>query len=406
MAVNFVYRARDHTGNLVTGELLADSPAAVAAHIRRQGLLVVKIDKTRSQRGDSADWLAAWRGVPLRDLTVFCRQFSTMVSAGLPLVNALAILIEQTTNPVLRQALGSVYKQVQEGSALSAALAQHPHVFPKVMVYLVEAGELGGVLDKVLERLALQFEKDDKLNGKVRTAVVYPAAVLSVALLVLIFILVFIMPKFVAIYSQLGATLPLPTRILLNVSDFLRGYGLLVLAAAAAGLFLVSRGAGFAGWKALTDAVILRLPVFGLLYRKVAIARFSRTLGMLVQGGVPIIQALDVVKHTANLKPMVTALTAAQDSIREGFSFAAPLGQSGLFPPMVVQMVSIGEATGQLDGLLAKVAEFYENDVDDMVSRLSSLLEPFIIVVLGVILGGIIIAVLYPMLDVVGKFNG
>ncbi|HMM21359.1 MAG TPA: type II secretion system F family protein [Selenomonadales bacterium] len=405
MATNYVYRARDRTGQLATGELLADGPAAVAAHIRNQGLFVIRIEEARAERKDLQEYFESLRGVALRDLAIFCRQFATMMAAGLPLVNSLSILIEQTPSPVLRKALQSVYKNVQEGAPLSTAMAQHPAVFPKVMIYLVESGELGGVLDEVLEQLAVQFEKDHKLNQRVKSAMVYPAAVLGFALLAVAAIVVFILPTFVSLYSQMRAELPLPTRLLLKTSDLLRGYGVFFLAALAAGAFGLSRSAGFPGFKAVLDQVILRLPVFGLLYRKVAIARFSRTLSTLVQGGVPIVQGLDVVKNTTDIKPMVAALTAAQDSIREGFSFAAPLSQSGLFPPMVVQMVAIGEETGKLDGMLRKVADFYENDVDDMVARLSSLLEPFLIVVLGGIIGSMIVAIMYPLFDMVGKMG-
>ncbi|MDR3588884.1 MAG: type II secretion system F family protein [Negativicutes bacterium] len=405
MAENYAYRARDRTGKLVTGDMLADGQAAVAAHIRNQGLIVLKIEQARSEQKGLTEYLEAFRGVALRDLAIFCRQFSTMISAGLPLVNCISILIEQTTSPALKRALQSVYRNVQEGSSLSVAMAQRPAVFPKVMVYLVESGELGGVLDEVLEQLALQFEKDHKLNEKVKSAMVYPAVVMSFALLAVTAMIVFILPTFVGMYAQMQAQLPLPTRILLKISGFLRSYGLMILAAVALGAYGLSRSANFPGFKAIMDSIILKLPVFGLLYRKVAIARFSRTLGTLVQGGVPIVQSLDVVKNTTDIKPMVEALTAAQGSIREGFSFAAPLSQSGLFPPMVVQMVAIGEETGKLDQMLRKVAEFYESDVDDMVARLSSLLEPILILGLGLVIGGMIISIMYPLFDMMGKIG-
>jgi type IV pilus assembly protein PilC len=406
MAENFAYRARDRTGQVINGELLADGPAMVAAHIRNQGMLVLKIEEARADSQDLLKYFASLRGVALQELAIFCRQFATMVSAGLPLVNVLSILIEQTAGPVLKKALQSVYKNVQEGGALSVAMGQHPAVFPKVMVHLVESGELGGVLDEVLEQLAEQFEKDHKLNQRVKSAMVYPAAVMSFALVAITGIIIFIMPTFVDMYSQMHAELPMPTQILLKISNLLRNYGIFVLIALALGAFLLSRSASFAGYKAVKDYMILRLPVFGLLYRKVAIARFSRTLATLLHGGVPIVQALDVVKNTTDIKPMMEALSAAQSSIREGFSFSTPLSQSGLFPPMVVQMVAIGEETGKLDTMLRKVAEFYENDVDDMVARLSSLLEPFLIIFMGVMLGSIIIALLFPLFDMVTKVGG
>jgi len=397
MAMNYAYRARNRAGQLINGELLADGPSAVAAHIRNQGLFVVKIEQARSEQKGLQEFFEGLQGVALRDLVVFCRQFSTMVSAGLPLISSLGVLIEQTSSPVLKKALQSVYKNVQEGSSLSASLAQHPAVFPKVMVYLVESGELGGVLDEVLEQLALQFEKDHKLNQRVKSAMYYPAAVLTFALCAVVCILIWIMPTFAVMFSQMHAQLPLPTRALMSASNLLRQYGLYIMAGLVVGIFLLARSASFPGFKVVKDNMILKLPVFGTLYRKVAIARFSRTMGTLVRGGVPIVQALEVVKNTTNIKPMVDALNAAIASIREGFSFAAPLSKSRLFPAMVVQMVAIGEETGQLESMLRKVAEFYENDVDDMVARLSSLLEPFLVLILGVVIGSMIISILYPI---------
>ncbi|MBP2653917.1 MAG: Type secretion system protein [Firmicutes bacterium] len=406
MATNFFYRARDRTGQVICGELLADAPAAVAAHIRNQNMLVLKIEPVKAERKKVLEYLTEFRGVTLRDLAIFCRQFATMVSAGMPLVNVLGILIEQTGSLELKRALQSVDKEVQEGRALSAALAEQPDVFPGVMVHLVEAGEMGGMLDEVLEQLAEQFKKDYKLKQQVKSAMVYPAVVLGFALLAVTGILVFIMPKFVEMYSQMNAELPLATHILLGISSGLQSYGVLVLTVLVLGAFLLAQNANFPGFKAVLDNVVLRLPVFGLLYRKVAIARFSRTLATLLHGGVPIIQALEVVKHVTDIKPMVTALTVAQGSIREGFSFATPLSKNEIFPPMVVQMVAIGEEAGNLDVMLRKVAEFYENDVDDMVVRLSSLLEPMLIIFIGVIIGSIVIALMYPLFDLVTKVGG
>jgi len=405
MAEKFSYRARDRSGQVVLGELLADGPAAVAAHIRNQGMLVLNIQEQRADNRNVTEYFASLQGVSLRDLAIFCRQFATMTSAGLPLINILSILIEQNNGLMLKKALQGVYKEVQEGGALSAAMAKYPAAFPRIMVHLVESGELGGMLDEVLEQLAVQFDKDHKLNQRVKSAMVYPAAVLAFAAIAVAGILVFIMPTFVDMYTQMQAELPLPTQILLGLSKLLRSYGLFGLAILAGSCYFLSQRASFPGFKAVLDRVVLQLPVFGVLYRKVAIARFSRTLATLVKGGVPIVQALDVVKNTTEIKPMVDALTVAQASIQEGFSFAAPLSHSELFPPMVVQLVAIGEETGKLDAMLRKVAEFYEADIDDMVVRLSSLLEPFLIIFLGIILGSIIVALLFPLFDIVTKIH-
>jgi len=410
MAQKFVYRARDRTGVVEKGEILADNPAMVAAHIRNQGMLVLHIEQAQGKgegntgsRFNIDEYFNNLKSVKLEDLTIFCRQFSTMISAGLPLVSVLSILIDQTPVPVMKRALQSIYKTVQEGGALSVAMGQHPTVFPSVMMYLVESGELGGVLDEVLEQLAEQFEKDHKLNQRVKSAMVYPLAVMGFAVVAVTGIMIFIMPTFVEMYANMKAELPWPTLLMIKFSNFLINYGAFLLVGVGVGSFLLSRSKRFPGFKIAKDYIVLRLPVFGLLYRKVAIARFSRTLATLLHGGVPILQALDVVKNTADIKPMMDALTAAQVSIKEGFSFSTPLSKSGIFPPMVVQMLSIGEETGKMDSMLKKVAEFYENDVDDMVARLSSLLEPILIVVMGVMLGSIIIALLFPMFDMVTK---
>jgi len=400
VAKTFTYKAKDRTGQVLAGTILAEHEAAVAAYIRDKGYFVTQIKEQRQQSA-LQDLLQSLTHVGIKDLSVFCRQFATMIDAGMSMIACLNVLIEQTYNPKLKKALQDVYKKVQEGETLSHAMSEHDRIFPTLMVSMVEAGELGGVLDIVLNRLATHFEKEHKLNEKVKSALTYPAVVISMAFLSVTFILTFVLPTFTKLFEDMKVELPLPTRILLMISGFLREYGIVLAALlllAAFGFRFIARRPDV---KLLLDQLILRLPVFGMLWRKIAIARFSRTLSTLVRGGVPIISAIDVVKKTTANSNMTRALTSAQASIREGLGLATPLGASSVFTPMVIQMVAIGEETGELDKMLEKIADFYENDVDDIVGRLSSMLEPLLIGFMGVVIGLIVISVVMPMFDAI-----
>lgn len=404
MAKTYSYKARAYTGQLLSGTIMAESEAAVAAYIRDKGYFVTQI-KVQKSASSFCTLLTSLQRVSIKELAVFCRLFSTMVDAGLSLVTCLSILIEQTYNPKLKAALQVIYKKVQEGEPLSKAMNEYPAVFPEIMINMVEAGEVGGVLDEVLCRLTTHFEKEHKLNERVKSAMVYPAVVISMALLSVSFILMFVLPTFMKMFENMNIEVPLPTRILLALSGLLTNYGIwlvVILAVGGYGLVLLVRQPKN---RLVMDQLLFVLPIFGLLGRKVAIARFSRTLSTLVRGGVPIIAAIEVVKKTAGNLSMTRALTTAQASIREGRGLAAPLGASNVFTPMVVQMVAIGEETGELDKMLEKIADFYDSDVEDMINRLSSMLEPILIGVLGVIIGFIVISVMLPMFDVLTNFN-
>ena len=404
MTKTYSYKARDYTGQLLSGTITAESEAAVAAYIRDKGYFVTQI-KVQKSANSFRTLLTSLQRVSSKELAVFCRLFSTMVDAGLSLVTCLSILIEQTYNRKLKAALQVIYKKVQEGESLSKAMNEYPAVFPEIMINMVEAGEVGGVLDEVLCRLATHFEKEHKLNERVKSAMVYPAVVISMALLSVSFILMFVLPTFMKMFENMNIEVPLPTRILLALSGLLTNYGIwlvVILAVGGYGLVLLVRQPKN---RLVLDQLLFVLPIFGLLGRKVAIARFSRTLSTLVRGGVPIIAAIEVVKKTAGNLSMTRALTTAQASICEGRGLAAPLGASNVFTPMVVQMVAIGEETGELDKMLEKIADFYDSDVEDMINRLSSMLEPILIGVLGVIIGFIVISVMLPMFDVLTNFN-
>lgn len=403
MARTFVYKAKDRTGQLIEGTLVADDQMAAANFVRNKGYFITQIKEQTTEF--SLEALSSLRPVKTKDLAVFCRQFATMMDAGLSMISCLNILIDQTYNPRLKKALQQVYKKVQEGQPLSKAMEEEAGVFPTIMISMVNAGEVGGVLDVVLDRLAVHFEKEHKLNEKVKSAMTYPAVVITMAILSITFILTFVFPTFIQMFDNMKVELPLPTRILLGISGFLQNYWMILLPFGIGLIYVIMWAFKKPEYRKHIDPWALRVPVFGMLWRKIAIARFSRTLSTLVRGGVPIITALDVVKKTANNTQLVDALTSSQTSIREGLGLAAPLGASMVFTPMVVQMVSVGEETGELDKMLEKVADFYESDVDDVVSRLSTLLEPILIGVLGVIIGLMIISIVLPLFDIVTNFN-
>lgn len=404
MAKTYSYRARDRSGKVLSGNIMAESEAAVAAYIRDKGYFVTQI-KVQKSATSLRSLLTSIKRVSIKDLAVLCRQFATMIDAGLSLLVCLSILIDQTYNSKLKAALQIIYKRVQEGQTLSKAMNEYPTIFPDIMINMIEAGEVGGVLDEVLSRLADHFEKEHKLHERVKSAMVYPTVVIGMAFLSVIFILTFVLPIFMEMFENMNIELPLPTRILLELSAFLTNYGIWLaigLALAGYGIVLLARQPKYL---LVVDQLLFTLPVFGLLSRKVAIARFSRTLSTLVRGGVPIITAIEVVKKTAGNLSMTSALTTAQDSIREGMGLAKPLEISKVFTPMVVQMVAIGEETGELDKMLEKIADCYDSDVEDMVNRLGGMLEPILIGVLGVIIGFIVIAVMLPMFDALTNFN-
>lgn len=404
MARMFAYRAKDHTGQVFSGSIFADNEAAVAAYVRDQGCFVTQI-KEANRKTSLKTLINGLQPVTPKDLAVFCRQFSTMVDAGLSLVVCLNILAEQSSNVQIKEAVRDISRKVQEGDTLSQAMKEQPHVFPDMMISMMEAAEVGGVLDIVLNRLAVHFEKEHKLNEKVKSAMMYPAVVMSMAVLAVIFILTFVLPKFVSILSSMNVELPLLTRALIAVSDFLLNYGLALGAVLVAAGGLLKLYTKRLRTKPVLDRVIMYLPIFGDLWRKIAIARFSRTLGTLLRGGVPIITALEVVKKTTGNQIMTQALTKAQASIREGEGLAAPMGTSSIFSPMVIQMVAVGEETGELDKMLDKIADFYESDVDDIVGRLSTLLEPVLVGVLAVVIGFIVVSIVIPLFDVVTNFG-
>ncbi len=398
MAV-FEYTARDSAGKVLAGSLEGDNEAIVAQKLWDMGFFVTNLRRQRAQSANIEDIFARWRGVPLKELVVFSRQFATMVSAGLSLVRTLSILEDQVTHAILKETIRQVRVDVEGGSTLSAALAKHPRVFSNLYVNMVRAGEAGGVLDDVLLRLATFLEKEMALRHKIKSAMTYPALLFVAALGALLFMTIVIIPQFADFFKQLGgnAALPIPTQIALLVSVLIRRFwwlGLLVMI----GLTMaVRRYVRTKAGREQYDRLKLRLPLLGPLVKKIIVARFSRTFGTLVSSGVPIMRALEVVAQAIDNSVLGQAVESIRSSIREGESIAIPLGASGMFPLMVVQMVRVGEETGALDTMLNKVADFYDGEVEATVNSLTSILEPVMIVGMGAVIGSLLLAMYLPI---------
>ena len=395
----FTYKARTRQGEILQDSLEGADTTAIAAELRQQGLLVIDI---KEQGVGQRDIFEPFKKVRLVDLVVFTRQFSTMIDAGLPIVRALYVLSEQTDNPKLKEVVVLVRKDVEAGLALSEALEKHPKVFTKLYVEMVRAGEIGGILDEVLLRIAAQLEGDQDLVRKVKSAMAYPTVVLVLAVLAASFMLIFIVPVFATMFEDLGGTLPLPTRVAMGLSNVLTGiFGVLIYAALIGGVL------GFLRWKKTENGrriwglASLGIPFrVGDVIRKVALARFARTLGTLSAAGVPILQAIEITAASSGNWVMESALLKSRDAIREGIPIHKPLEDEPVFPPMVTRMVAVGDETGDMDGMLAKIAEFYESEVDATVKALTSIIEPIMIVVVGSIVGGIIVAMYLPMFKI------
>jgi len=396
----FRYSARDSGGRVVAGAIEADTEVGVIGKLQEMGFFVTSLER-QQQRTSLRDALRRLRKVGMRELTVFARQFATMVNAGLSMVRTLTILEQQAENQKLKEIVGLVRKDVEEGTTLSDAFGKHPQTFSGLVVNMIRAGEIGGVLDDVLNRIAIFFEKDLALRQKVRAAVTYPTAIFIFALGIIFFLVFFILPQFIGFFEGLDLVLPFPTRIMIVFTRVATGYWYIFLGMMALGLYAFrtyirtpSGRFGFDKWK-------LRVPVFGALLRKVTVSRFTRTLGTLISSGVPILQALEVVAKAVDNKVVAQAIENVRSSIREGESIALPLQASGLFPPMVVQMTAVGEETGTLDTMLQKVADFYDAEVETTLAQLTSILEPLLIMFLGFVVGFIVLAFYMPLYQLI-----
>jgi type IV pilus assembly protein PilC len=400
MAESFAYKVRTREGRVLDGKMEADGEAAVANRLRSQGLVPIQIAK-ESKVNMKMEIRLRPPKVKLKDLAVFSRQFATMINSGLSLIRALNILAEQTENDLLATTIKSLTDDVQRGSSLSAAMSKHPKVFTKLFVSMVRAGETGGQLDTVLLRVAENYEADYRLRQEVKSAMTYPVVVAGIAVILVSVMLMFIVPTFANMFTDLGGELPLPTKILLSLSKQSKILIPLFVVLSVVGFITYKKArAKNADVRLRADKLKLKVPVFGKLFLKVALSRFSRTLGLLLRAGVPVLQALDIVSDTTGNEVITRATLDVKDSVRSGESMASPLERHDVFPPMVVQMISVGEDTGALDAMLDKVADFYDQEVKSTTEQLTSMIEPVMIAVLGGIVGSMIVALYLPMFKI------
>lgn len=390
----FKWEGKTLKGSMKKGEMEAPSEAAIRIHLRQQSIIPTKIATKGKEFKIS---LPGGKKVKQRSIAIFTRQLATMIDAGLPLVQSLDILSSQQDHKVFKNIIREIREDVEGGSTFAGALKKHPSTFDDLYTNLVVAGEEGGILDNILNRLSNYIEKAEALKKKVKSAMIYPAVIVSVAILVVIILMIFVIPVFETMFKSAGQSLPLPTLIVLAMSKIIKKYIVVIIPAAILFVFLFRKFYKTEAGKTLIDRLILKVPVFGMLLKKVAVARFARTLGTLVSSGVPILDGLLIVSKTAGNRIIEKAILNARASIREGETIAEPLGRSGIFPTMVTQMISVGESTGALDSMLTKIADFYDDEVDVAVSNLTSLLEPFLMVFLGVVIGGVVIAMYLPI---------
>lgn len=396
MATVYKWSGKSAKGAVIKGELTAASKEEVQAYLRKQRIIPSKI----SQK--SKPLFSFGGSVKDKDLVIFTRQFATMIGAGLPLVQALEILSKQTENKFFATVIGEIKNNVEGGSTFAEALKKYPRIFSDLYSNMVAAGEAGGILDTILIRLSTYIEKAQSLKRKVKGAMVYPAVVISVAVLVIVIIMVFVVPTFSKMFTQLGGDLPAPTQLIINMSNFLGGVGGLICLATIIGIivFIVQFKRTEPG-KKIIDRIILRLPVVGILLRKVAVAKFTRTLGTLISSGVPILDGLNITALTAGNKVIEKAVFEVRQGVSEGQTIAEPLSSSKVFPPMVTQMISVGESTGALDNMLEKIADFYDDEVDIAVGALTSMIEPILMVFLGGTVGFIVVAMYLPIFKLI-----
>jgi type IV pilus assembly protein PilC len=401
---DFVWKGVNRKGRKKKGEMEAESENAVRLTLRRQGIEPSSIKPKPKDLFENIKLFQPKVGE--KDIVVMTRQFATMIDAGLPLVQCLEILYSQQENRTFKKVLKDIKESVEEGSTFADALKQHPEVFDDLFVNLVAAGEVGGILDIILNRLAAYIEKAAKLKRKVKGAMTYPIVVMIIAVLVVAIILIFVIPVFQSMFADFGKALPVPTQIVVMISDIVKRYVLYMIVGVGVLAFAYRRFYRTEKGRALVDRLVLRLPVFGMLIRKVAVAKFTRTLGTMISSGVPILDSLEIVASTAGNKTIEDAIRETRQSISEGRTIAEPLADSEVFPSMVVQMISVGEATGALDTMLGKIADFYDDEVDAAVEALTAMLEPFMMVFLGGTIGGLVVSMYLPVFQMAGAMGG
>lgn len=402
----YAWTGRSRDGKSTKGTMDGASESAVMANLRRQGIQATKVKE--AGKGLNADLNVSFLKpkITTKDLVVFTRQFATMIDAGLPLVQCLDILSSQQDNKTFKEVLVKVKDDVESGSTFADALRKHPKAFNELYVNLVAAGEVGGILDTILNRLAAYIEKALKLKKQVKSAMTYPTTIIGIAFVVIAVILVFVIPAFEKMFADFGGALPLPTQIVINISNFVQSYILVIIGAVFLLIYSAKKIYSTEKGRTKIDHWALKLPVFGVLIRKVAVAKFSRTMSTMISSGVPILDGLDIVRKTAGNRTVEKAITNVRLSISEGKTIAEPLKTSGVFPPMVCQMIEVGEQAGALDTMLSKIADFYDDEVDDAVGNLTAMMEPLLMLFLGTTVGGLVIAMYLPIFKLAGTVGG
>ena len=397
----FEWKGRGRGGQDQTGTLVADSKDTAIAMLRRQQIIVTAV----KEKGKELAFPKFGGGVPPQLIAIFTRQFSVMIDAGLPLVQCLEILANQQDNKTFKRALLQIRQDVESGSTLADSMKKHPKIFNDLYTNMVAAGEAGGILDTILQRLAAYIEKAVKLNSQVKSAMIYPVAVISIAVIVVMIILWKVIPVFASLFAGLGATLPMPTVIVIAMSNFIGDFWWLITIVVIGGWIFLKKYHQTHRGKRVLDGLMLKTPVLGMLLRKIAVARFCRTLATLTSSGVPILDGLQITAKTAGNSIVEDAIMATRKSVEEGKTISEPLADTEVFPPLVVQMIAVGEQTGALDSMLSKIADFYEDEVDTAVAGMMKLLEPVLIAFLGVAIGGIVIAMYMPMFSLIGQLG-
>lgn len=404
MAQMYLWVAETKKGRKLKGELEAASEQIAQAQLRKRNLRILKLKPKPKDLFANISFMQP--KVTNKDIVIFTRQFSTMIDAGLPLVQGLNILAEQAENPTFRGILKQLTKDVEGGSTLAEAMKKHPKVFNDLFVNLIAAGEVGGILDTILQRLASFIEKSEELKSKIKGALTYPIVVVAIAIIVIAVILIFVIPVFEDMFSSFGQALPVPTQIVVAMSDFMKGNIHFIILAIIAMVFAFKQYRNSKGGRKATDNLSLKLPIFGDLLKKTAVARFTRTLGTMMSSGVPILDSLEIVAKTAGNVIIEEILYDVRGSIAEGQTIAEPLSENDIFPGMVIQMISVGEATGALDAMLEKIADFYDKEVDTAVEALTSMLEPLLMLFLGGSIGGLVVAMYLPIFTMAGAVGG
>lgn len=394
---NYRYAAKDKTGKAMTGVLEAQDEKIAIGMLRQQGLVILSLqaEKAKAPRKSLRDMIGS--KIKLSELVLFSRQMATLIDSGIPLVQGLDILSEQIENASFKKIVAQIKQDVAAGASFNEALAKHPRAFSALFVNMVKAGESSGSLDDIMERLATYLEKTDSLIRKVRSALIYPSVVALMAVAITLVLMIKVVPVFKSMFADFGGELPLPTLILITVSDFLVKYFLIWSGGSILGLFFLGRFLKSPKGEAMFDAFKLRMPIFGVIFRKVAVSKFSRTLATLLKSGVPILTSLDIVGKSAGNRSVERAVARVRESIHEGENISGPLMRSKVFPPLVVRMIAVGEQTGELEKMLTKIADFYDDQVDAAVTGITSLIEPLVIAFLGIVIGTIVICMFMPI---------